>query len=180
MTILSFFYACQFIPGIYTHISCSVLSCNWLTTANFEFTTISANFSLILALGLVCFICSTFLWVVCFHMSPQMACLNRCIAALVASVWLFLTVCFQMSPQIASVRWFIVTLVAFVILFPRVSFQMCPQMACLNRCIVALVAFVWFFPRVSFQVFPQSICSNRCIVALVAFVRFFSSVSFWM
>ena len=41
----------------------------------------------------------------------------------------FLAVCFHMSPQIACLRGCIITFIAFVQLFSTVRFQMCPQSA---------------------------------------------------
>ena len=47
-------------------------------------------------------------------MSPQIACLSRCIVTLVAFIWLFSTVRFQMYPQNMCMGSCKVTLVAFV------------------------------------------------------------------
>ena len=52
--------------------------------------------------------------IVCFQMSPQIACKNGGIATLVAFVWFFSTVCFQMWPQCTWIRACIVTLVTFI------------------------------------------------------------------
>ena len=49
-------------------------------------------------------------------MCPQMACLNRCIFALVAFVRLFSTVSFDMSPQTACMKRCEITLIASVCL----------------------------------------------------------------
>ena len=115
--------------------------------------------------------------IVCFQMSPQMACHRWCIITLVASVWLFSTVSFQMPSQIVMGRG-IVTKVAFVWLFPTVFFQMSPQIACLWRCKVTLVAFVWLFSTVRFQMSPQIACLRRGIVTLLTFVWLFATVCF--
>ena len=58
-----------------------------------------------------------FLSAVHYQMCPQMVCINGCIVALAAFVWLFSTV----------------------------SFQMCPQIACMSRGIIALATFVRFY-----------------------------------
>ena len=76
-------------------------------------------------------------------MSPQVACLRRCIITLIACVWLFSAVHFHMSPQFACLRRGIITLVAFVWLFPPVRFHMSVQSADIRGCIFTLVALVW-------------------------------------
>ena len=81
-------------------------------------------------------------------MSPQMACMRRCIVALVAFVWLFSTVCFQMLPQMACMRRCIVTLAAFMWLFSTVCFQMSPQIACMRRNIATLITFAFWFNEI--------------------------------
>ena len=80
-----------------------------------------------------------------FHVCHQVACPNRCIATLVAFIWLFAAMSFEMHPQIACLRGCKVTLVAFVWFFSTVGFQMCPQGTCMSRSIVALAALLRFF-----------------------------------
>ena len=113
-----------------------------------------------------------------YQMSPQNACLSRCIVTLVAFIWLFSTVRFQMYPQNMCMGSCKVTLVAFVWLFSAVCFQMSPQSTCIWWCIVTLVAFVWLFSSVDFQMCPQSAYARGCIVTLVAYVWLFSIVCF--
>ena len=49
----------------------------------------------------------------CFHVQHQIACLSRCIIALVPFVWLFPTVCLKMSPQRACLSRSEATLLEF-------------------------------------------------------------------
>ena len=105
-------------------------------------------------------------------MSPQMACMGRCIVTLLAFVRIFPTVYFHTIPQISSIRGSKVTLVAFVLLFLTVYFHMIPQRPCIIQSKVTLVAFVWLFSTVRFQMCLQIACPKRGIVALIAFVWF--------
>ena len=81
---------------------------------------------------------------------PRITCLNRCVVALLAFVWLCFRVSLHVSSQINCLNTCKVTLHAFVRLFSKVNFDMCSQTACNSGCIVAYVAFVWFCSRVSF------------------------------
>ena len=76
-------------------------------------------------------------------MSPQIACLGRCIVTLVAFVWLFPTVRRQMSLQITCLPGCKLTEIALVWLFSCVSFYMCLIMADFWRFITTLLAFVF-------------------------------------
>ena len=78
-------------------------------------------------------------------MSPQIACLNRCIVALVAFVWFFTRKSFQMCPQIARPNRWKVALIASVRFFSCVSFQMSRQSAHMFRCKVTYVALIFLF-----------------------------------
>ena len=70
-----------------------------------------------------------------------------------------LTMCFEMFPQIACIGRCILALVAFKGFFPGMSFQMSPQISCLSRCKVTLIALVGLFScllcHVNFQDFEK-------------------------
>ena len=92
---------------------------------------------------------------------------------IVTLVWLFSVVCFQMSPQIACLRRGKVTLAAFVRLFSTVYFHMIPQRACIIWSKVTLAAF-FYFSRLCVFKWALKWLAWGSIVALVAFIGYFS------
>ena len=73
-------------------------------------------------------------WFVSLNMSLQRIWVTAGKVTLVAFVWLFSSVCFHMIPQITCLDRCKVTLVAFVWLFSTVHFQVSPQMVCICCC----------------------------------------------
>ena len=104
---------------------------------------------------------------VSFHVSSQIACLNRCKVTTVADMRNFSIKWFSNVFSNRLIEQMQSHISCMCVLFSNVSFHVSSQNACLNRCKVTRVADMQNFPLNDFQSSSQITWLKRCKVTLV-------------